>query len=267
MGVLDGARAKLGRANDHIEAFKVRAGTGPERSAYTVTVDDSGEDGWHILRAVATGQSLTELSLIAGDVLGNYRAAIDYVAFQLYLASGGDPDTRDATSIYYPVAMRPEDWLSQRGRFLRGVADDLAELVKPTQPCFRGDLGGRALADLAYFSRPDKHREPVAMGILSGSGIGLTFDFPGPLPPDAILERVHPVGDRPIDNAEIHRWRILRQGMPQTMTMLFGVAVNVQYHYALDIALSHGPRVCCALPVIGEEVGRIIELFDPILSK
>jgi len=263
-GPLANAWAKWRWAQQNVKLFIDETAAQSQPTPYEIVDDHDRETGWHHLRAVRTGAPVSVLPLRAGNILTDYRAALDYLAFQLFLASGGDPQGRDAERIYYPIATEEKDWPSQRGGMLKGVTDALAARVKPTQPCFRNDSGGRALADLAFFSRPDKHRELNVMGTLTAARIEMTLHLPGGGPGPVDFEHEVTAGPRPIENTELLRWRIMRDGVPQTMTMLYGpeTKVYVEYRTALDISLSHRDRVCCHFSEIGEEVRRILEDFD-----
>jgi hypothetical protein len=232
------------------------------------TTEHDTDTGWHITRAVRTDQSIDVFVLTASDVLSNYKTALDYVAYQLFIASGGDPESRGAEKIYYPIAATAEAWSAQRSGLIKGVNDALADHVKATQPCYRSDPGVRPLLDLAFFTRPDKHRELLSMGMLTGAKIKLVFEVPDDLPTGAEIEQFASEGVRPIENAELYRWRIMRNGVPQTMAMLFGgeTKVPVNYDVAFEISLSYGDRVCAPFSEIGEEVRRIIEQFEIILN-
>ena len=267
MTVLADAWAKFDRANQHARSFVEHAAAQAQSRPYMITVDDEPETGWHICRAVRTGQPLVQLPLIAGDLFTNYRTTLDYIAYQMFLVSGNPPTDKRADRVYYPITTKPEDWPSQRNRFLNGITDDFAATVKETQPCFRNDPGGSALADLAFFSRPDKHKHLTIMGTLTAAQVHVTLHTPGGGPGLVDLEQVVTTVPRPIDNAELMRWRITRNGVPQTMAMLFGPHPDVyaEYNVAFDISLSHGDRVCCHFSEIGEEVRRILELFEPLL--
>jgi hypothetical protein len=50
------------------------------------------------------------LPLRAGEVLHALRTALDYTAFQIYLAGGGTPDGPDAHKVAFPIVTDPAKW-------------------------------------------------------------------------------------------------------------------------------------------------------------
>ena len=50
------------------------------------------------------------LPLRAGEILHALRTALDYTAFQIYLAGGGTPDGDDAHKVEFPIVDDPAKW-------------------------------------------------------------------------------------------------------------------------------------------------------------
>lgn len=50
------------------------------------------------------------LPMRAGEVLHALRTALDYTAFQIYLAAGGTPDGPDAHKVAFPIVTDPAKW-------------------------------------------------------------------------------------------------------------------------------------------------------------
>src|SRR5262245_47335031 len=50
------------------------------------------------------------LPLLAGEIVNNVRAALEYVAFQIYLVGGGTPDGDKAGSVAFPIRTTDEGW-------------------------------------------------------------------------------------------------------------------------------------------------------------
>jgi hypothetical protein len=51
------------------------------------------------------------LPMRAGEVLHALRSALDYTAFQIYLANGGTPDGEMAHTVQFPVVTDPARWI------------------------------------------------------------------------------------------------------------------------------------------------------------
>jgi hypothetical protein len=106
------------------------------------------------------------------------------------------------------------------------------------------------------------------MGVLTAAGIEMRLNLPGGGPGPADFEHEIFAGPFPVDGAELLRWRIMREGIPQTMKMLYGpdAEVYAEYGVTLTVSLSRGERVCCDFSEIGDEIQAILEKLDRALD-
>lgn len=51
-----------------------------------------------------------DLGLTIGDFLSNAQAALDYAAWEIFLAAGGSPDHRRAGRVYFPILQQADGW-------------------------------------------------------------------------------------------------------------------------------------------------------------
>jgi hypothetical protein len=111
-GVLDltDARAKIDRAKElhdelsaALQAWQVTGGVEAQsrRSLQFVC---------YIGYAKVNTAPPISLPLRAGEVLHALRTALDYTAFQIYLANGGTPDGPDAHKVAFPIVTDPAKW-------------------------------------------------------------------------------------------------------------------------------------------------------------
>jgi hypothetical protein len=107
----------------------------------------------------------TSISLIAGDVLFNLRAALDHLAYQLALANG-TTDEKILRQTYFPIfddAKKFHKDLKARTPGLSQAARDAIKDVKPYKE------GNPALWQLHNLNNRDKHRALVTVGSAVGS--------------------------------------------------------------------------------------------------
>jgi hypothetical protein len=94
-------------------------------------------------------------SAVIGDILSNYRSALDYIAAQLVLSGGGQVTNRTA----FPIIDSPTaNWPSTSHERLGGApssAIDIIKLMQPYQPGNGGQLN--ALSLLRDLNNWDKH--------------------------------------------------------------------------------------------------------------
>lgn len=145
------------------------------------------------------------LPMRAGEVLHALRTALDYTAFQIYLAGGGTPDGPDAHKVAFPIVTDPAKWErvvagKVPGAWPAAVADLRAVQQfspPPANPPSPLPPIDPFLTRLATLGGTDKHRNLTlfATGAWSASAIApepepwyatvIQISLPGPLLPTA----------------------------------------------------------------------------------
>jgi hypothetical protein len=127
--------AKLERARFHADQFSEKWAQFAASNVYTITTDREVPWTVHLTwtyrpDSPETQATLIELSLIYADLLGNLRATLDYLAWQLVLAAGNTPTDKTG----FPAARKRADFNSLRSQKLRGVKGRWVDLIESTQP-------------------------------------------------------------------------------------------------------------------------------------
>ena len=202
-GDLSGVLAKLDRADELREVFDELYESYAASEPYGIFTEFDPKTGWHILRwQVNREPPFTELALIFGDMISNLRAALDYLVWQLVLASGNRPGRRTA----FPVVRRAKDWEVQARTSLRGVDQEWVDVVRERQPFQRPERPSiHPLAILDHVNNLNKHRFlPVAA--VSVQQLGLLINVEEA--PGEMIESRDFV-DRPIaQGGELARFRV-----------------------------------------------------------
>ena len=161
---LDGSKAKVERAKEHLEALynEINAFIDREPHAVIPHIDIDRATYRAYLRVYETPDDL-RWGVLLGDFLHNARSALDHLVWQLVVLNGAKPGTNNQ----FPIATRGHRyWCSTkdgkpslRDGMLRGVADEHRTLIDGLQPYRRGQ-GAHLdrLAILASLSNADKHR-------------------------------------------------------------------------------------------------------------
>jgi hypothetical protein len=200
---LAGVRAKLGRAEEHRRALDELFARYLQAEPYSILFEFDPLSGWHTFRwRVQEEPPLEELALIFGDILGNLRATLDYLIWQLVLANGTKPGRQTG----FPIVKRKKDWPVQGGAALKGVPEEWAGLIEAMQPFQRFDQPElHPLAILEHMNNINKHRFlPVA--VLTAEEFGYLINI-GEAPAGETFES-RDFLERPItDGGELARFR------------------------------------------------------------
>lgn len=111
-GVLDlaDARAKLDRAKELHGELTAALTQWRDSRGVEAQVRPSHEFICYTGYAKVNGEPPINIALRAGEVLHALRTALDYTAFQIYLAGGGAPDGPDAHKVAFPIVTDPTKW-------------------------------------------------------------------------------------------------------------------------------------------------------------
>ncbi len=150
---LDGARLKLERANEHLDALEAEIGRYLAGDFYMLVRDEKPDRT--IFHLWVKEEPPPRLSVILGDCVHNLRSSLDYVAWQLVIANGGVPDDNTAFPIW---DRKPRDGVFAP-KSCAGMSKDALALIEGMQPYQAGD---RARQHVLWFvrelSNTDKHR-------------------------------------------------------------------------------------------------------------
>lgn len=260
---LDGPRHKLGRAEAQLDQLDAEIARFLRRDTHEVTQNFDPNTGRCALHFVVKHRPPLSWSVSIGEIAHNLRSALDHLACQLFLKSGGRDCARAKTA--FPILSDNSDegfrkWVCD---YLPGLQEAMFTELRELQPYRRGEEKRRdPLAILNRLSNQDKHRlllpvfavvEPGSTSIVAYREIRdvdasprSTFSLPpGPLREDApICELDFPItGDDPY--------------------------VEVEPHFPIDIAFRDGDPVVTTLKIIGGHVAhevfrRFSRFFPPI---
>jgi hypothetical protein len=176
---LDGPRLKVGRAQHHLDELKTAIVSllqpNPERIVGHLN-DDATQ--W-IYPARRTPTTRIAWSAMLGDVLNNYRSALDYTVAELVLKAGNTV-TKNTS---FPIIDDSQKWTKVSRSRTKGIAKGSDVPIRAVQPYHCGNLAKfHPLALLRDLNNWDKHQAihttvQVARGRFTGGGIfrgGLT---------------------------------------------------------------------------------------------
>lgn len=160
---LDGARLKVVRAQEHLDSLNAEIAMFLKQHPYTFTVKPDGK--YQRVAPAPREQPPLRLSTIIGDCLGNARAALDYIVWELATTFGKPPiDTwtdRERKQVQMPIYDDPS---------AKGLAENLNRLAEKKIPATAiqhirdiqpNNRGYEPLGWLHALSNDDKHRMPL----------------------------------------------------------------------------------------------------------
>ena len=167
---LDGARLKVVRAEEHLDAFKAETASFLATKPYTfessVTSSSAlGEHWW--IKPILTTPPPPRLSVLIGDCVTNLRASLDYIIWEL-AQKYFDPPVNvslqgDRQILNFPILLadpsRRQGHLDHLRRLAkRGMPTGAIDIIKEVQADAGGDEQLRWLYDLV---NTDTHRTPI----------------------------------------------------------------------------------------------------------
>jgi hypothetical protein len=251
---LDSVYAKIERAEHHRRNFIEAERRFLETKPYTLVKEYEPESGWNTVRWSVRESPPAVLALGLADCLHNLRAALDYLAWQLVVASGATPTGRTMFPICTDAGAKNQRWLSARGDRLKGVHPDWADKIEWFQP-FQPHHGinpvdHHFLAVLDAVNNVHKHRQPdpfiVTFGAVHFQRITLTA---------GVIEH-ESFTDRPIeDGAPCLRMRNRDVGGEIHMDMNANATFRVTFDDGIGLPWTQ-------LQLI-EQVRRLVRDFEP----
>jgi hypothetical protein len=174
---LDDARLKVERAKRHLAEAKAEVACYLDTKPYEFPTEHQG--GVFTARpAVIKQQPPDNLRLVLGDVIGNLRPILDYVAWELVVKHSPTPPVKGKTRIYFPLSKDPAQFAERIKEFrdkyaVPAPALSLIESAQPYHP------GYQPLGTLNALVNEDKHIVPVlTIGYLENTSIEVTVDGP-----------------------------------------------------------------------------------------
>jgi hypothetical protein len=276
-GVLDlgDSRARIAEAStQHGELMDVFMGWTESGGISVRTIRNPRFAMYHWEVAV-TAEPAKNLSLMAGQIVNNIRSALEYVAFQVYLVAGGEPDGKLAGSVAFPIVNTAGPWDSVVKKKVPGVWPQAAELMKAAQPFAQTGEEAKALPTLRGLGGTDKHRNLVLCATAARSanwlwptGWGVGVDVFLHRAPGGDIDKGPVVPMRPGTSVPVARVFAYPEGVPyDDAAMLWTSGVrfpqptppNVDFSFRANSGSEAGPG---ALGDLIDHVDRIVESFD-----
>lgn len=163
---LSGCRAKIKRADEHLNALYAEMQTFFEPYSNRRIVYDVFDRPWHIIvvRPLLDELPPLRLSLICGDAVHNLRTALDHLVWQLVLTEGNEPGKWNSFPIYSDPKAFTRDARSRKKKRGPGPLEGIDPngeawaVIEGAQPYRADNPRANPLSMLHELDVIDKHR-------------------------------------------------------------------------------------------------------------
>lgn len=245
------------RGGVHLHAIHELAKRFNDREPYRIIEQTEPESGWQILYVEIREEPPLELGLILGDLLHNWRSALDCLAHELVRHNGRSPDRR----IAFPILADPDKFREQSQSRLRGMSEAHKQAIEELQPYpGRDKPRGEALRIVNALANLDRHQtiHPTYVGLAATpENPPIKFRSGKPLPRDniSIEVQIPSLGQQLTDGAELMRLR-LGVGPDEEVDVKGELFVEIAFGERSPVRLN-------ALAYLGIEVWQTIQIFAP----
>jgi len=253
---LENSWAKFYWASQHMTAVDkaLKRSIDPNLHAvsFEVEIETQANGGTGIVQISTLPHLRDDCGLAIGDVIQNFRAALDHLTWDL-VRIGATPRPKRPQMIQFPMANSYKSFKGQVGDRLPGVPNDQRAIILRYQPYRRGN-GPMAIRWLRNFSDKDKHRVliPTVVNVAGITNLNITSSWPM----NGMTYLVKK--PRPLNVGT----KVLQLDMsPGTGDC----QVNVNGEVALFPSLGYGRNILLSLGLIRETVLEILSQFDDII--
>jgi hypothetical protein len=167
---LAGVLVRIERAKQHLADFEAR--TRPLLAACrTAVIQEYDEQRFEYVLRIGQIPAIPQgLSAVLGDAIHNLRVSLDYLIWQLVIASGGTPSDKTAFPIL-TVSPTPDRHGQVRVNVNPSVPEAMQRLLREIQPFNFTHPANHQLAVLHSLDIVDKHRE-LLFTFIDASSVG-----------------------------------------------------------------------------------------------
>ena len=183
---LDSVYSCLRRADHHSAQLTRSVSEWLQSDGFDIAVGPE-EDGWYRLRFMRIPNPPADHAHYLKDMLGDLRSALDYLAWQLVLVSGGEPDRSTA----FPIVRRERDWTKAERGGLAGMNSEYVSRIKEVQPFNEAQPDQHPLAFLNEANNRIKHRF-LAQAAVNRFMLLVSISWEPPRPENASLKASKP---------------------------------------------------------------------------
>jgi hypothetical protein len=242
---LDGVRAKIERATEHVEKLITDA-RDMERRAYAILQERNAEGGTItvFVKQVGPVDPPIQLALVAGEIAYQLRSALDHLVYQLIVANRQSPNRLSQ----FPIFAARDKYVARAPSMIEGVSSSAEVIIESEQPYHRSPgAEEHPLWKLHYLNNTDKHRLVPVCRVLP-TGVSVRF-----------------LGNEPF-SATGHPPRVLEEGT-EFVFETSDPKAEMQFEVFRDLAFEQigGTKPERALPFLTQaiaEVDRIVGRFD-----
>lgn len=149
----ESAKLKVYRAKEHIYQLNSLLESWSKLDTYKVSVNEDAKTGFNTLSLEVTETIPGDTALVIGDVIHNFRSALDHVIYEVVTSAGGD-----GSRVQFPFQEDRKQLItgSSRYREIERISPKAAALIADTIKPYK--TGNYTLWALNKINNIDKHR-------------------------------------------------------------------------------------------------------------
>jgi hypothetical protein len=154
MAIADSIRAKITRAEQHIQDFYIAVKAFNKSQPHGIEVKEDPKARERIYYVTKVIDVPEGIAAIAVDALQNLRSPLDQITYQLEVLGlgGAEPKQR----VYFPIANSASEYKSLRNGCIKAMRQDAIDAIDATEP-YKGGKG-HAFWQLNTLNKFDKHK-------------------------------------------------------------------------------------------------------------
>jgi hypothetical protein len=213
---LEGTKAKLERADEHLQALHTESKRFLKRKPYAFTVDFESEAGWYVVRSQIIEQPPIKLAVLVGEVAYECISALNHAVWQLAARKRGRHKVEEIRrEIQFPVALTPGKFREEpviRKKHISAAAITVLDELQPHDAKHRPP-NQHSLFVLKEIADADKHRVLVSRFAEVRLG-GLKLDWSNASSDPEIIDA--PISGKWLeDGTELTRLRFAGENKPE----------------------------------------------------
>lgn len=168
-GPLDGVEAKLQRAKEHMHTCWDAYHAALSANAVTLRLEPDPEAGYYVGKVESVPTLPPSIGVLVGDVVHEFRSALDHLAWQAALRQTDKPHRRTS----FPITDSEKDY-GLACAYISNLGPEESAIVERFQPYNRGGEYS-PLRMLRVLSNKDKHKVLNAV-VVRATIVGATFE-------------------------------------------------------------------------------------------
>lgn len=145
--------------------YSIRLQSASSRAGLDVEISEDRLSATFLVREAAP-MPIHEWSLLFGDILHNYRSALDALAWELAHLDGKKPHPSHSRKLYFPICLSKTEWDKKVKGSLASIPEDIRRRLYAVQPFHSSPVEKGIFVILHKLDIADKHKGQVKANVV-----------------------------------------------------------------------------------------------------